>query len=141
MERPKISQQVIDLFSSIVDSQDGKGIKKYNKTVDALTDEDYDYNRMALEEAVDALKYQLIENRKLKNELAKKVEDGYLSADLLAEDIHHALGYLRQLRDATEQTLKKAEESKDGSFALSLFGEVRGLNTAIKRIENVMIGK
>ncbi|EJL40774.1 hypothetical protein PMI08_04241 [Brevibacillus sp. CF112] len=64
-ERPKVSQQVIDLFTRVVDAQDDKGYDKYGKTIDAA--DGYDWNAMALEEAVDGLKYLTKENNRLRD--------------------------------------------------------------------------
>lgn len=55
--RPNVSQIVLNTFAKIVDSQDDKGIKKYNRTIDDASDADYDWEIMALEEAADLQKY------------------------------------------------------------------------------------
>lgn len=57
MNRPEVSQIVIDHFANIVDSQDKKGIEKYGTTIDDAKNEDYDWNLMALEESIDLNKY------------------------------------------------------------------------------------
>lgn len=88
MERPMVSQMVIDAFANIVDKQDQKGIKKYNMTIDEAADQDYDWNEMALEEGADLYKYLVKENMKLRKENAglKKIIDkinGYFDGKLL----------------------------------------------------------
>lgn len=55
--RPETSQIVIDEFTKIIDSQDTKGIKKYQETIDAAKDEKYNWELMALEETADLQKY------------------------------------------------------------------------------------
>jgi hypothetical protein len=41
--RPVVSQIVIDEYSKVVDSQDDKGIEKYNRTIDDAPDEEILY--------------------------------------------------------------------------------------------------
>jgi hypothetical protein len=68
---------VINEFSKVVDSQDEKGIEKYNRTIDDAKDEDYDWNIMALEEAVDLNKYairRILQLMKEVNKLKDEVE-------------------------------------------------------------------
>lgn len=72
--RPKISQDVIDGFTAIIDAQDKKGIAKYGRTIDDAVDEDYDWKLMALEESADQLKYLVREVKRLEKELAKERE-------------------------------------------------------------------
>jgi hypothetical protein len=75
--RPVISQMVINEFSKVVDSQDEKGIEKYNRTIDDAKDEDYDWNIMALEESVDLNKYavrRILQLMKEVNKLKDEVE-------------------------------------------------------------------
>jgi len=55
--RPETSQIVIDEFTKIVDSQDDKGYLKYKTTIDEAKDENYNWELMAIEEAVDMSKY------------------------------------------------------------------------------------
>jgi hypothetical protein len=59
MDRPKISQIVIDEFTKLIDSQDVKGLEKYNTSIDEAPDEIYDWKLMALEESADLQKYLL----------------------------------------------------------------------------------
>lgn len=83
MNRPKTSQKIIDLFSQIVDSQDGKGIQKYGVTIDDAKDSEWEWNRMALEEAIDGMKYLAKENRKLLEENRKLKTLAHLMGDFL----------------------------------------------------------
>lgn len=69
INRPRISQMVIEGFANIVDAQDQKGWKKYGKTIDDAKDEDYCWKIMALEEAADQMKYLTREIIRLENEL------------------------------------------------------------------------
>lgn len=74
--RPKTTQIIID----ILDKQNEKGIKKYGTTIDEASNENYDWNRMALEEAVDLIQYLVKENTKLQAENAglRKLSDSLL---------------------------------------------------------------
>jgi cell division protein FtsB len=63
--RPEVTQRVIDGFAAILDSQDKKGIEKYNRTIDDAEDKDYDWRLMALEEAADLQKYNVKEIMRL----------------------------------------------------------------------------
>ncbi|MEH7249212.1 hypothetical protein V7114_20845 [Neobacillus niacini] len=78
MQRPKISQTVIDLFTNIIDSQDGKGFEKYEVSIDDAKDESYNWLLMALEEAADLPKYLVKEIRKL------EINNQFLLKELLA---------------------------------------------------------
>ena len=75
MSRPKTSQIVIDEFSKIVDSQDGKGFEKYQTTIDEAKDEDYDWKLMALEEAADLQKYLVKRIEELEKQKNKLIQD------------------------------------------------------------------
>jgi hypothetical protein len=66
VKRPKTTQAVIDAFSKILDAQDEKGIKKYGTTIDEASDQNYDWNVMALEECADLFKYLIKENQRLR---------------------------------------------------------------------------
>lgn len=69
--RPETSQIVIDEFTKVVDSQDDKGYLKYNTTIDEAKDENYNWELMAIEEAVDMSKYFV---KRIK-ELQKRIKD------------------------------------------------------------------
>jgi hypothetical protein len=66
VKRPKISEMVIGVISTLVDSQDVKGYEKYAKTIDEAKDNMWDWNQMALEETVDGMKYLMKENVRLR---------------------------------------------------------------------------
>lgn len=70
--RPIVSQKVIDIISNVVDSQDQKGMEKYGKTIDQAHDHNYDWQMMAIEELVDAMKYMVKENERLARELKSR---------------------------------------------------------------------
>lgn len=74
--RPKTTQIIID----ILDKQNEKGLKKYGESIDEASNEDYDWNRMALEEAVDLIQYLVKENTKLQaeNNGLRKLADSLL---------------------------------------------------------------
>lgn len=72
--RPLVSQIVIDEYSKVVDSQDDKGIEKYNRTIDDAPDEDYNWELMAIEESVDLNKYLVRRIMQLKKEIMKLKE-------------------------------------------------------------------
>jgi hypothetical protein len=72
--RPVVSQIVIDEYSKVVDSQDDKGIEKYNRTIDDAPDEDYNWELMAIEESVDLNKYLVRRIIQLKKEIMKLKE-------------------------------------------------------------------
>jgi hypothetical protein len=57
MQRPKVSQIVIDEFTKLIDSQDAKGLQKYGESIDEASDKEYDWKLMALEEGADLQKY------------------------------------------------------------------------------------
>jgi hypothetical protein len=72
MNRPRVSQIVVDVFSMFVDDQDKKGLKKYNRTIDDANDKDYNWNVMVIEECVDAMKYFTRELLRLNGEITVK---------------------------------------------------------------------
>lgn len=69
--RPKTAQTVIDTFTKLIDEQCSKGLSKYGTTIDEAQDENYDWNRMALEEAVDLSQYLVREVRKLQEQIKR----------------------------------------------------------------------
>jgi hypothetical protein len=68
MKRTKITDIVLHVIANIMDSQDVKGFKKYNKTLDVVPLDAYDWDLMAMEEMADCIKYLLMENVRLKEE-------------------------------------------------------------------------
>jgi urease gamma subunit len=73
-QRTLITKMVLHVVGEVADKQDKKGIKEYGKSLDQVPLNSYEWNMMALEEVVDALKYQIMENARLKerNELLMK---------------------------------------------------------------------
>jgi hypothetical protein len=69
--RPKTAQTVIDTFTKLIDEQCSKGLSKYGTTIDEAQDENYDWNRMALEEAVDLSQYLVREVGKLQEQIKR----------------------------------------------------------------------
>jgi hypothetical protein len=69
--RPKTAQTVIDTFTKLIDEQCSKGLSKYGTTIDEAKDENYDWNRMALEEAVDLSQYLVREVGKLQEQIKR----------------------------------------------------------------------
>lgn len=72
MQRPAITQRVIDTFAKVLDDQDVKGIEKYKQTIDEA--EGYDWKLMALEEAADLVKYLMKELQKQKTKKLAKLK-------------------------------------------------------------------
>jgi hypothetical protein len=66
MGRTFTSQMVMEIIAQLMDEQDQKGLKKYGVTLDKVAFDDYDWNRMAMEEMADCIKYLLMENFRLK---------------------------------------------------------------------------
>lgn len=69
MKRTEISEMVLGVIATVLDSQDEKGIEKYGKSLDAVSLDSYDWREMALEELADCIKYLLMENMRLRREL------------------------------------------------------------------------
>lgn len=67
MNRPKVTQQVIDTFAQFLDDQDAKGYVKYGVTINEAKNEHYDWNVMALEELADFTKYMAKKNQRLRD--------------------------------------------------------------------------
>jgi hypothetical protein len=86
MERPKISQIVIDEFSKVIDSQDNKGMEKYGVSIDDAEDASYNWPMMAMEELADFSKYQVKEILKLQKNNAVLIEEN-MNLRIEAEEI------------------------------------------------------
>jgi hypothetical protein len=115
--RPKTAQTVIDTFTKLIDEQCSKGLSKYGTTIDEAKDENYDWNRMALEEAIDLNQYLVKENNKLQ-EMITRYEKAFnalfsialetdqdVMIDIISDTLH---GY-----DLMEQYEKYATEGKE----------------------------
>ena len=74
MNRPQVSQRIINVFAEIVDKQDAKGLAKYGRSIDDAVDEEYDWNEMVVEECADAFKYLVRQNMKLSKQYQKALE-------------------------------------------------------------------
>lgn len=75
MKRPLTSQIVIDNFIDIIDSQDKKGFEKYGKSIDEASNQDYNWELMALEETADLQKYLVRRIMQVTGELIKAKEE------------------------------------------------------------------
>lgn len=110
-ERPKTSQYVINEFAKVVDSQDTKGINKYDMTIDEASDENYHWLEMAGEEVADLMKYlvkEIIRLRKavslLKFSQRKSLMDKLMRENLELAEENERLKVVEQAYEA----LKKA---------------------------------
>ncbi|MEH7157523.1 hypothetical protein [Neobacillus drentensis] len=108
MERPKISQMVINEFTKLIDSQDGKGFEKYGVSIDDAKDESYNWEHMALEEAADLQKYLVKRILELEKQLV--LHDKCVQ-DLCAAEMSNQW-LLSQLLDAKEKMKHLKEMSR-----------------------------
>ncbi|UOQ93394.1 hypothetical protein MUO14_23995 [Halobacillus shinanisalinarum] len=53
----------------LLDEQEAKGIETYGQSLEDCPENDYDWNRMTMEELIDALQYQVKENIRLQNSI------------------------------------------------------------------------
>ena len=90
--RPKTAQMVIDTFTKLIDEQCAKGLNKYGTTIDEAKNSDYDWNRMALEEAIDLAQYLVKENARLLKRL-KDFENALLGATSYASELKKAVEF------------------------------------------------
>jgi len=65
---PETSREVLSIIAKQLDRQNKKGYETYGTTIDQAKDEEYDWNRMALEECIDALQYLVKRNKELEKE-------------------------------------------------------------------------
>ncbi|SDX64489.1 hypothetical protein [Salimicrobium album] len=60
-------REIKQILNDILDEQEQKGIETYGTTLEEASHSDYDWNRMALEEAIDLAQYLANENRRLRS--------------------------------------------------------------------------
>lgn len=101
--RPKTAQTVIDTFTKLIDEQCSKGLSKYGTTIDEAKDENYDWNRMALEESIDLAQYLVKENAKLQKQLEGKCQ--VQRTELLEEHIERLEKVNERYREALMKIL------------------------------------
>jgi hypothetical protein len=112
MQRPTVSQIVIDEFTKLVDSQDVKGIAKYHETIDDAQDEKYDWKLMALEEGADLQKYLIKRILELEKVIAAAARKSTRFCKYLAlESENLALAKENQELKETLQTTRQAYEA------------------------------
>lgn len=66
--------QIKDIINQILDKQNAKGMKTYGHSLEDCPNEAYDWNIMALEEAIDGWQYQVKENLLIREQLRKEKE-------------------------------------------------------------------
>lgn len=71
MNKTLITQMVLNVMENLLTSQDIKGKDKYGRTLDTVPLEEYDWNLMAIEEMADGLKYLMMENVRLRDEVER----------------------------------------------------------------------
>jgi hypothetical protein len=118
MERPLISQIVINEFAKIIDSQDEKGFKKYGTTIDQAENKNYNWEIMALEETADLQKYLVRKILEVSGELVKaKAEIRKLEHEIQGHIVNadEMEGMLRQANERIKEleikrpVIKKAQ--------------------------------
>lgn len=66
MKLNTIKEAIMSNIESQIDSQDAKGVKKYNQTLDDCDYDNYDWLEMANQELIDLAQYQQKEIRRLR---------------------------------------------------------------------------
>lgn len=66
--------QIRDIINQILDKQNAKGMATYGHSLEDCPNEAYDWNVMALEEAIDGWQYQIKENFLIREQLRKEKE-------------------------------------------------------------------
>lgn len=137
--RPEVSQRVIDLITGMVDSQDVKGMAKYNETIDdAVADEfgdPYDWNKMALEEMVDGMKYMVKQNIMLGDRLRNEVRDGRSLRLKLAVQRARNEELEKILRSHTDQLIKLGDYLHENHLGEIVNGE-QSVDAAIRFLKS-----
>ncbi|SDJ76728.1 hypothetical protein [Salimicrobium halophilum] len=64
------------IINDMLDQQEQKGIETYGTTLEEASHSDYDWNQMALEEAIDMCQYLAKENRRLRSVEHLKMKKG-----------------------------------------------------------------
>lgn len=64
-----IKEEIMSNIESQIDSQDAKGFKKYNQTLDDCDYDNYDWLEMANQELIDLAQYQQKEIRRLRKRI------------------------------------------------------------------------
>lgn len=77
----------------ILDKQNKKGMDTYGQTLDECPDDAYDWQQMMIEELVDALQYQIKENKRLKRIIKEK--DNFIM-ERLDNAVYKSLGGNRE---------------------------------------------
>ena len=82
-----IKEKIIANISAQLDSQNGKGLAHYGKSLEDCDLSDYDWNIMINEEVIDALQYQQMEMKKIKRLLViAETENKLLKMEGLRND-------------------------------------------------------
>lgn len=68
MSNKTIADTVLEIVSLCLNKQNDKGLKTYGAPLDLANDKNYNWDKMTLEEVIDALQYQVKENIKLEKE-------------------------------------------------------------------------
>lgn len=68
MSNKTIADTVLEIVSLCLNKQNDKGLKTYGTPLDLANDKNYNWDKMTLEEVIDALQYQVKENIKLEKE-------------------------------------------------------------------------
>ena len=61
-----IKEEILKTIEQQINSQTSKGVETYGQTLDECPDDAYNWNVMVNEELIDALQYQIKENKRLK---------------------------------------------------------------------------
>ena len=109
-QQSTIKEMILATIEEHIDAQNKKGVKKYGQTIDDCPADNYDWMKMALEEAIDLMQYQQKEIGRLSGLLAeptpqealnKAVEDytAVSKRDEIIEDLEDEIeGLKKQLK-------------------------------------------
>jgi chromosome segregation ATPase len=143
VERPKITQMVIDTFTKILDDQDLKGIKKYGRTIDDADDSQYNWLLMSLEELADFTKYQVKEIKRLENSVKthEEVGQGYHQEIVeLKRELTRAESTAGEYQQAYKNACAEVEEWKHQAMLIvDVRKEVKRENTRANMNYNAML--
>ena len=112
-QQTTIKEMILATIEEHIDAQNEKGMKKYGQTLEDCPADDYNWQKMALEEAIDLMQYQQKEIGRLFSERDEIIEDLEDEIEGLKKELESSRGEYLHLRILANNAAAESKKLRD----------------------------